>query len=154
MGSRLVSRRSALARLAGAAAPAPAPLAPGTAICLAALFPCRGFLGQAFGLFGFHFEFDFDVEWLFVAIRFLGLRRESSHLCRQQRLRGFQRVHLFATVNDERLLPAYGGISDHGQCHLEAVFQIAQVGPLVVENIKRNVGSGAHHEIVRGALHQ
>ena len=63
-----------------------------------------GIVGQPFGLFGFDLGFGFDVERLFVVIGFLDLRRGGGSLRRQQRLGGFQRVHLFAAVDDERLL--------------------------------------------------
>ena len=61
-------------------------------------------VGQPFGLLGFDLGFGFDVERLVVVIGFLDLRREGGSLRRQQRLGGFQRVHLFAAVDDERLL--------------------------------------------------
>ena len=75
-------------------------------------------------------------------------------LRRQQRLGRLQRVHLFAAIDDERLLAAHGRVGDHGQRYLEAVFEIAQMAALVIENVERDVGSGAHHEIVGRALHQ
>src|SRR6202030_3460443 len=59
-----------------------------------------------------------------------------------------------ATIDDERLLAAHGRIGDHGKRDLEAVFEIAQVAALVIEDVKRNIGPGAHHEVVGRALHQ
>ena len=63
-------------------------------------------------------------------------------------------LYLFAAVDDEGLLAADGRIGDHRQRDLEAVFEVAQMAALVVEHIERDVGPGAHHEIVGRALHQ
>src|SRR5229473_5824234 len=76
-GVIVVARSSPFAHLAGTTA-APAAALALVAICFrhtAAVFAGRGILGQAFGLFGFHLRFDFDVEWLFLVECFLGLRR-------------------------------------------------------------------------------
>src|SRR5258705_2464425 len=72
-GVIVVAWRSAFARLAGTAAPSPPPLAL-VAIhfrLTAAVFAGRGILDQAFGLLGFHFGFDFDVDRLFLVERLL-----------------------------------------------------------------------------------
>ena len=154
--SVLVTGWSTFARFAGTAAPPPPPLAP-RAVGLgfaAALFAAGGIFGQPFGLLGFHFQFDFDVERLLLVERLPPAAAGSRNLRRQQRLGGLQRVHLFAAIDDERLLAAHGRVGDHGKRHLEAVFEIAQMAALVVEDVKRNVGPGAHHEIVGRALHQ
>ena len=63
-------------------------------------------------------------------------------------------MHLFAAIDDKRLLAADGGVGDHSKRHLEAVFEIAQMTAFVIEDIQRDVGAGAHHEIVGRALHQ
>src|SRR5258707_10759469 len=63
-------------------------------------------------------------------------------------------MHLLAAVDDERLLAAHGRIGDHRKRHLEAVLEIAQMATLVIEDVERDVGPGAYHEIVGRALHQ
>ena len=95
------------------AAPASAPLAAGpSASPSPPAASRRGFVGQSLGLLGFDLGFGFDVERLVVVIGFLDLRREGGSLRHQQRLGGFQRVHLFAAVDDERLLAGHGRIGD------------------------------------------
>ena len=116
-------------------------------------FTCRLFLGQAFGLFGFDFALGFEIE-LFVVIGFLDLRRRGSRLRREQRLGRLQRMHLFAAIDDEGLQAADGSVGGYRQRNLEAVFEIAQMTALVVEDVERDVGAGAHHEVMRRALHQ
>src|SRR6202043_4018882 len=151
-----LTRRTAFARFAGTAAPPAPPLA---LVAVSRGFTVsrlayRRILGEPFGLVGLHLRFGFDVERLVVVEGFLSLRRESCSLRRQQRLGGLQRVHLFAAIDDERLLRAHGRVGDDGKRHLEAVFEIAQMAALVIEDVKRNVSPGAHHEIVGRALHQ
>ena len=63
-------------------------------------------------------------------------------------------MHLLAAVDDVRLLAGDGRIGAHGERYLEGVFEIAQMAALVVEHIERDVGAGAHHQIVGRALHQ
>ena len=63
-------------------------------------------------------------------------------------------MHLFAPIDDERLLATHGRISDYGQRDVEAAFEIPQMPALVIKDVERDVSSGAHHEIVGGALHQ
>ena len=153
----MITARAAFARFAGPAAPPAAPFPPGAAIAVgfgAALFNGRGFVGQPFSLFCFHFRLDFDVERLFLLVCFLYLRRVGRHLRRQQRLGRLERVHLFAPIDDERLLATHGRISDYGQRDVEAAFEIPQMPALVIENVECDVGSGPHHQIVGGALHQ
>src|SRR5258706_11475726 len=58
----------------------------------AAVLAGRGILGQAFGLVGFHFGSDFDVDRLVLVGSFLPLRRESPKLRPQQRPCSFHRV--------------------------------------------------------------
>src|SRR5882757_8215908 len=103
----LLARGPAVTRLAGTAAPPPPPLALvairiGFAV---ARLADRHIVGQPFALFGFHFRLGFDVERPFVVGGFFDIGRESSNLRRQQRLGGLQRMHLFAAIDDERLLP-------------------------------------------------
>ena len=153
-GLGVIARGSAFARLAGTTAPPPSPLALvairiGFAV---ALLAGRCVVGQPFGFLGF--DLRLDLEGLVLVERLLGLRRESRNLGGEQRLGRLQRMHLFAAIDHERLLAAHGRIGDHGERYLEAVFQIAQMAALVVEDIERHVGSGAHHEIVGRALHQ
>ncbi|HTE96877.1 MAG TPA: hypothetical protein VK678_25740, partial [Bradyrhizobium sp.] len=124
--------RPAVTRLAGTTAPPPPPLALvaiGIGFAVARLAD-RHILRQPFGLFGFHFRLGFDVERLFVLGGFFDIGRESRNLRRQQRLGGLQRVHLFAAIDDERLLAGDGGIGDHRERDLEGVFEIAQVAAL------------------------
>ncbi len=153
-GVTLVTRRAAFTRLA-TAAPAAAALA---AMAVRFAFTGNRFLGpgglvgQPFGFFGL--DFAFDIERLFVVIGFLGLGRGRRGLRHEQCLGRFQRVHLFAAIDDERLLAADGRIGDHRERDLEGVFEIAQMAALVVEDVERDVGAGAHHQIVGRALHQ
>src|SRR5487761_2619160 len=151
-----VTRRAIFACLAAPAAPPPTPLAPRTfgSGFGAGLFAAGGIPGEPFGLFGFHLRFDFDVERLVLVECFLQLRRERCHLRRQQRLGGLQRVHLFAAIDDKGLLAGYRRVGDHRKGYLEAVLEVAQMAALVIENVKRDIGSGPHHEIVGRALHQ
>jgi len=93
-----------------------------------ALFAGRLIIGQPFGLFGFHFRFDFDVERLVLVKRLFSLRREGRNLRCEQRLSRLQRMHLFAAIDDERLLAADGRVSDYGKRHLEAVLEIRADG--------------------------
>src|SRR6185295_497659 len=137
-----------------AAAPAAAALAAVTVAFAFAGGRLGGIVGQSLGLVGFDLGFGFDVVHLFVVIGFLDLRRGGGGLRRQQRLGGFQRVHLFAAVDDERLLASDGWVGADGERHLEGVFEIAQMAALVVQHIERDVGAGAHHQIVGRALHQ
>ncbi|OIQ76199.1 hypothetical protein GALL_421210 [mine drainage metagenome] len=95
----VVTRGACLARLAAAATPPPPPFAPRA--FGAGLLAAGGFLGEPFGLLGFHFRFGFNVERLFLVERFLRLRRIGRDLRGEQRLGGLQRVHLFAAVDDE-----------------------------------------------------
>ena len=152
-GFTVLARSSALTRFA-AAAPAAAPLAAVTVPFAFAggFLACGSVVGQAFGLFGF--DFRFDVERLFVVIGLVDLRRGGGGLRCEQGFRRFQRVHLFAAVDDERLLAAHGRIGDHRERNLEGVFEVAQMAALVVEDVERDVGPGAHHQIVGRALHQ
>ncbi len=156
-GIGVITRRSAaFTGLAGTSAPTPAPLAP-VAVGLgfaAGFFAGRGIFRQPFGLFGFDFRFGFDIERLFVVIGFLDVRRRGRSLGDEQCLGRFQREHLFAAIDDERLLAAHGRVGDHRQRDLEGVFEIAQMAALVVEDVERDVRPGPHHQIVGRALHQ
>ena len=78
----------------------------------------RCLVGQAFGFFGF--DFRFDIERLFVVIGFLGLRRRGGGLRGEQRLRRFQRMHLFAAIDDKGLLAGHGRVGDDRERDLEA----------------------------------
>jgi len=69
-------------------------------------------------------------------------------------LGGLQRVHLLAAIDDKRLLAAHGRSAITPGVTLKLLSEITQVTALVVEDVKRNVGPGAHHEIVGRALHQ
>src|SRR5204862_7649667 len=152
-GLTVLARGGPITRLA-TAAPAAPPLA---AVAVSFAFAgCRfgGIVGQSLGLLGFDLGFGFGVERLVVVIGFLDLRREGGSLRRQQRLGSFQRVHLFAAVYDERLLAGDGWIGADRKRHLEGVFEIAQMAALVVQHIERDIGAGAHHQIVGRALHQ
>jgi len=113
-----------------------------------------GIVGQSLGFFGLDVGLGFDVERLFVVIGFLDLRRGGGSLRCKQRLGRFQRMHLFAAVDDERLLAAHGRVGDDGERNLEGVFEVAQMTALVVEDVERDVGTGAHHQIVGRSLHQ
>jgi len=63
-------------------------------------------------------------------------------------------VHLFAAIDDERLLAAHGRVGDDRQRDLEGVFEIAQVAALVIEDVERDIGPRPHHQIMGRALHQ
>src|SRR5204863_299634 len=124
--------RAAFARLAAAAAPAPpalAAMAIGTDFAFAR-FAGRLLAGQSLGFVRLDFGFVLQVERVVVE-GFLRRWRRGCGLGRQQRFGRFQRMHLLAAIDDERLLAADRGVGHHRERHLEAVLEIAQTAALV-----------------------
>src|SRR5258708_22646555 len=92
--------RAGFARLTGAPASPPPPLAPGAirlGLTLAALAG-RGIVGERFGLLSFHLRFDLDVERVVLLEGFFRLRRGSRHLRRPPRPGGLPPMHPLAPL--------------------------------------------------------
>ena len=74
--------------------------------------------------------------------------------CCAQRPGLLEAVHLLALLDHEGHLAADGRIGVDQDDDAEALLQRAQVGALLVEQIERDLGARAHHEIVGRALEQ
>src|SRR5262249_59800174 len=147
-----------LERLAAFAATAPAPpSAPSAALPLLAgslRLLARGLrvllLFALGGVFGFGRLLLVVVAFVLVLLD----RRDGGCRLQRQRLCLLQAVHLLALFDDEGQLPAEGGIGVDHDGDAEALLQHAQMRALVIEEIERNVGAGAHVEIVRRPFEQ
>src|SRR5207253_7009580 len=107
----VVTGLAAFACLATATAATPPPPAPPPlSIAVSAGFFSGGlFVGEAFALFGLDFRLHLDIEAVVIVLDVVFLRRGARCLRREQRLGRFQRVHLLAAIDDERLLAADRG---------------------------------------------
>src|SRR5262249_55793005 len=144
--------RERLAALAAAAAPPPpAPLAALARLACGLLARVlRLFLlGAHGGVFGLRRLLVVVVPFVLVL-----LDRDGGRRLQCQRLRLLQAVHLLALLDDERQLPAEGGVGIDHDGDAEALLQHAQMRALVIEEIERNVGARAHIEIVRRPFEQ
>src|SRR6204780_4234654 len=89
------------------------------------------------------------VEFVFLFERDrLAFRPIGQRLCR---LKG---VHLLAAVDDKGLRRDERIVGVDGDDNSKTLFQRPQMRALVIENVERDVATGARDEIMRGALDQ
>ena len=63
-------------------------------------------------------------------------------------------MHLLAAIDHESLRRPHRFVRRDCNCNGEAIFQSAQMRALLIEHIKRDVGTGTSDQIMRGAPDQ
>src|SRR5262249_13288267 len=87
-----------------------------------------------------------------VVLFLLLLDRDSARRLQRQRLCLLQAVHLLAFLDDEGQLSRDGSIGIDHDGDAEALLERAQMRAFVIEQIKRDIGTGANRQIMRCSL--